>query len=155
MLPEVDEAKRASIIDAVRSAFDPFVHARNSGEDLVGVEFEEASVARARQHVEDEGLGDRIRIVQADVSKLTDGILVTTRPALNILAAHAAPKGVILVAQEHMNLASHRDDVRAAIVRLYPRFHAVVVLTNTDRSDYEKVLPGTRIVRIPATPARP
>ncbi|HEY9524021.1 MAG TPA: glycosyltransferase family 4 protein [Thermopolyspora sp.] len=83
------------------------------------------------------------------VSKLTDGILVTTRPALNILAAHAAPKGVILVAQEHMNLASHRDDVRAAIVRLYPRFHAVVVLTNTDRSDYEKVLPGTRIVRIP------
>ena len=26
VLPEVDEAKRASIIDAVRSAFDPFVH---------------------------------------------------------------------------------------------------------------------------------
>jgi ubiquinone/menaquinone biosynthesis C-methylase UbiE len=40
--------------------------------ELVGVEFEEDSVARARQHVEDEGLGDRIRIVQAEISKLTE-----------------------------------------------------------------------------------
>jgi SAM-dependent methyltransferase len=40
--------------------------------ELVGVEFEADSVARARQHVEEEGLGDRIRIVQADVSKLTE-----------------------------------------------------------------------------------
>jgi ubiquinone/menaquinone biosynthesis C-methylase UbiE len=40
--------------------------------ELVGVEFEADSVARARQHVEAEGLGDRIRIVQADVSKLTE-----------------------------------------------------------------------------------
>jgi SAM-dependent methyltransferase len=40
--------------------------------ELVGVEFEADSVARARQHVEEEGLGDRITIVQADVSKLTE-----------------------------------------------------------------------------------
>jgi len=40
--------------------------------DLVGVEFEADSVARARQYVEEEGLGNRIRIVQADVSKLTE-----------------------------------------------------------------------------------
>ena len=40
--------------------------------ELVGVEFEADSVARARQHVDEEGLGDRIRIVQADVSKLTE-----------------------------------------------------------------------------------
>jgi SAM-dependent methyltransferase len=40
--------------------------------ELVGVEFEADSVARARQHVEEAGLGDRIRIVQADVSKLTE-----------------------------------------------------------------------------------
>ncbi len=83
------------------------------------------------------------------ISSLRDGILVTTRPALNLLAAHVSPKGVVLVAQEHMNLASHREDVREAILRLYPRFHAVVVLTHTDRKDYEGVLPGTRIVRIP------
>jgi SAM-dependent methyltransferase len=40
--------------------------------ELVGVEFEEDSVARARQHVEDEGLTDRIRIVHAEVSKGTE-----------------------------------------------------------------------------------
>ena len=38
--------------------------------ELVGVEFEADSVARARQHVEEEGLADRISIVQADVSNL-------------------------------------------------------------------------------------
>lgn len=37
--------------------------------ELVGVEFEEDSVARARRNVEEAGLADRIRIVQADVSK--------------------------------------------------------------------------------------
>jgi ubiquinone/menaquinone biosynthesis C-methylase UbiE len=40
--------------------------------ELVGVEFEEDSVARARQHVEAEGLAERIRIVHADMSKLTE-----------------------------------------------------------------------------------
>ena len=38
--------------------------------ELVGVEFEADSVARARQHVEEEGLADRISIVQAEVSNL-------------------------------------------------------------------------------------
>ena len=38
--------------------------------ELVGVEFEADSVARARQHVEEEGLADRITIVQAEVSNL-------------------------------------------------------------------------------------
>jgi ubiquinone/menaquinone biosynthesis C-methylase UbiE len=40
--------------------------------ELVGVEFEADSVARAREHVDEEGLGDRIRIVQAEISKLTE-----------------------------------------------------------------------------------
>ena len=38
--------------------------------ELVGVEFEADSVARARQHVEEEGLADRISIVQAEAANL-------------------------------------------------------------------------------------
>lgn len=80
---------------------------------------------------------------------LKDGILVTTRPALNILAALFATSGVIRVAQEHMNLPTHRRDVQAEIARLYPRCEAVAVLTNRDREDYERFAPGARVVRVP------
>lgn len=77
------------------------------------------------------------------------GVLVTTRPALNIITALHAPADVALVAQEHMNLSVHKKDVRTAITRHYPRFDAIAVLTHGDREDYERVLPGTRIVRVP------
>lgn len=83
------------------------------------------------------------------LSALRDGILVTTRPALNILAALFATRGVVRVAQEHMNLATHRPDVQDAIARLYPECEAVAVLTHRDREDYEGWAPGTRVVRVP------
>lgn len=83
------------------------------------------------------------------IKSVRDGILVTTRPALNILSARYADTGLIRVAQEHMNLATHRKDVRKAIEKYYPRFDAVAVLTHRDREDYEKLLSGTRVVRIP------
>ncbi|WP_059008620.1 glycosyltransferase family 4 protein [Streptomyces specialis] len=80
---------------------------------------------------------------------LRDGILVTTRPALNILAAEFATGGVLRVGQEHMNLGTHRPDLRAAIARWYPHLDAVAVLTGRDRDDYLRLAPGTRVVRIP------
>lgn len=80
---------------------------------------------------------------------LKDGLVVPTRPGLNVLVARFAPEQVRLVAQEHMNLHTHRADVRAAIARHYPRFDAVAVLTEGDREAYEKALPGTRIVCVP------
>ncbi|MFF1588728.1 glycosyltransferase family 4 protein [Streptomyces sp. NPDC058286] len=83
------------------------------------------------------------------VRSLADGILVTTRPALNFLAAEHAAGGVVRVAQEHMNHGTHRPDVRARILRAYPRFDAVAVLTERDRGEYARLLPGTRVVRIP------
>src|SRR5690606_12754140 len=55
----------------------------------------------------------------------------------------------VRVAQEHMNLPTHRKDVRAEIVRLYPRMDAVAVLTNRDREEYERSAPGARVVRVP------
>jgi glycosyltransferase involved in cell wall biosynthesis len=83
------------------------------------------------------------------IRHLRDGVLVTTRPALNILAALFATGGVIRVAQEHMNLGTHRPDVQAAIAECYPRVDAVAVLTHRDRDDYQRLAPGTRVVRIP------
>ncbi|ONK15452.1 glycosyltransferase family 4 protein [Streptomyces sp. MP131-18] len=83
------------------------------------------------------------------LSELRDGIVVTTRPALNILAAEYATGGVIRVAQEHVNLGTHKEDLRAAIIRCYPRLDAVAVLTSRDREDYLRMAPGTRVTRIP------
>lgn len=95
------------------------------------------------------------RAVLRYVSGLRDGVLVGTRPGLNLLIAHAVsgrPGGagaLVTVAQEHMNLTIHRDDVREAITRAYPRLDAVVVLTHADRRDYRIMLPGARVLRIP------
>ncbi|MEV0225276.1 glycosyltransferase family 4 protein [Streptomyces sp. NPDC050704] len=85
----------------------------------------------------------------AYLSALRDGVLVTTRPALNFLAARYATGGVLRIAQEHMNHAAHKPDVRQRIQETYPRFDAVAVLTERDRREYEELLPGTRIVHIP------
>jgi glycosyltransferase involved in cell wall biosynthesis len=85
----------------------------------------------------------------AYLKSLTSGILVTTRPALNFLSADHATNGVIRVAQEHMNLGTHRKDVQKRIQETYPRFAAVAVLTERDREEYAELLPGTEVIRIP------
>jgi glycosyltransferase involved in cell wall biosynthesis len=80
-----------------------------------------------------------------------DGVLVTTRPGLNLMSARAAPRRLIRVAQDHMNLATYKPALRDAIIRTYPRLDAVTVLTEHDRHDYEQVFDGTgvRLERIP------
>ncbi|MFI7439162.1 glycosyltransferase family 4 protein [Nonomuraea indica] len=83
------------------------------------------------------------------VSSLDGGILVTTRPALNLISARRAAKGVVRVAQEHMNLAAYPHTVRDEIARHYGCFDAVAVLTETSRAEYRVLLDGTPIVRIP------
>ncbi|WP_129838727.1 glycosyltransferase family 4 protein [Streptomyces sp. RFCAC02] len=89
------------------------------------------------------------RTLIAYLGQLTDGVLVTTRPSLNLLSARFATRGVVRVAQEHMNLHVHQPDVRAAIARWYPRVEAIGVLTRQDEDDYREAAPGARVVRIP------
>jgi glycosyltransferase involved in cell wall biosynthesis len=83
------------------------------------------------------------------VSSLEGGILVTTRPALNLISARRTPESVVRVAQDHMNLAAYPDTIRQEIARHYGRFDAIVVLTRTNQVEYRILVPGTPIVRIP------
>lgn len=78
------------------------------------------------------------------------GVLITTRPALNLLSAWCAPRRLIRIGQDHMNLAAYRPKLRAEILRAYPRLDAVTVLTERDLGDYREALGDrVRLARIP------
>lgn len=82
---------------------------------------------------------------------LDGGVLVTTRPAYNLLAARLAPRGVAVVGQEHQHLDAHRPALRADMERSYGRLDALTVLTSADERDYGALLTGsdTVVERIP------
>jgi glycosyltransferase involved in cell wall biosynthesis len=79
------------------------------------------------------------------------GTLVATRPAFNLLAARLCPPDVTVIGQEHMNFDAHRPRLAADVRRVYPRLDALTVLTEHDRSDYERLLGAgrTHLARIP------
>ena len=79
-----------------------------------------------------------------------DGVLVTTRPALNLLSAWFAPRRLVRIGQDHMNFGSYRPGLQAAIARAYPRLDAVSVLTRADFVTYHEKLGGSvRLACIP------
>ena len=83
--------------------------------------------------------------------RMRSGVLVTTRPGFNLLLARVRPPGVVLIAQEHMNIGAHAPALSRAMRRHYRRLDALVVLTEGDRRDYAQMLAGarTRVTRIP------
>ncbi|MFI7704184.1 glycosyltransferase [Nonomuraea sp. NPDC049480] len=87
---------------------------------------------------------------------LRTGVLITTRPGLNLAAALLAPPGVITIGQEHTGFGSHKPSVRKMIARRYGRLGALVTLTEADLGAYRAAL-GSRaprhLLRVPnATP---
>jgi len=81
---------------------------------------------------------------------LRSGILVTTRPAYNLIAARYARPGVICIGQEHNSFVAHRSELAAAIRRDYSKLDALVVLTHDDLRDYGEILASapTRVARV-------
>jgi glycosyltransferase involved in cell wall biosynthesis len=79
-----------------------------------------------------------------------DGVIVGTRPALNLAIARYARAEVVRVAQDHMNLDTYSVHLRRSIARRYGRLDAVVTLTERDAERYAELLDGrTRVLAIP------
>ena len=82
--------------------------------------------------------------------RIDGGILIGTRPALNLIALDAKRPGIGVVGVEHMHYSQHRPIEQAEMRRRYPKLDALVVLTEHDLREYGEVLTGgTRLVRIP------
>ncbi len=81
---------------------------------------------------------------------LDPGVLIATRPSLNVIAAQFAPDHVLVVGQEHLNFRAHRPGLARQIERHYGGLDALVVLTDADRRDYGELLAGsdTQVARI-------
>jgi glycosyltransferase involved in cell wall biosynthesis len=79
------------------------------------------------------------------------GVVIGTRPGLNMLAVDLAVPGLAIVGEEQMNLATHSRAVQAAMVTRYPRLGALAVLTEADKEAFGRLLGGNepRLVRIP------
>jgi glycosyltransferase involved in cell wall biosynthesis len=101
-----------------------------------------------------------VRLIKK-LRSLEPGVLIATRPALNVIAAQFAPDRVLVVGQEHLNFRAHRPGLARQIERRYGGLDALAVLTDADRHDYEEVLAGreTRIAcipnAVPRVPGRP
>jgi glycosyltransferase involved in cell wall biosynthesis len=80
------------------------------------------------------------------------GLLITTRPSLNLISAEYAPRALIKIGQEQINLGTWRRPLQKAMARHYPKLDALVALTEGDVADYDRLLSGRlRLERIPNT----
>ena len=79
-----------------------------------------------------------------------DGVLIGTRPSINLAVALLAAPSVVRVGQDHMNLSTYNDPLRAQIASFYPRLDLVSTLTEGDADDYRRHLQGrTRVECMP------
>jgi glycosyltransferase involved in cell wall biosynthesis len=81
---------------------------------------------------------------------LRDGVVIGTRPMINLAVAHVVSPSVVRVGQDHMNLGTYNDRLKAQIAAVYPRFDIVSTLTEGDAEAYRAHLKDrTKVVCMP------
>jgi glycosyltransferase involved in cell wall biosynthesis len=90
-----------------------------------------------------------------EIRSMRDGLLVGTRPSLNLAIARFARPSVHALGQEHQYLQVWSAALQRAIARAYPRLDAVTGLTRADAASYRELLPaGVLVTDLPnAVPA--
>jgi glycosyltransferase involved in cell wall biosynthesis len=81
---------------------------------------------------------------------LRDGVVIGTRPAINLAVAHVVSPSVVRVGQDHMNLRTYNEGLKAQIAAVYPKLDVVSTLTEGDADDYRRHLKGR--VRVECMP---
>jgi glycosyltransferase involved in cell wall biosynthesis len=76
------------------------------------------------------------------LATVRDGVLIGTRPGLNLAIAHLIPDQVVKIGQDHVNLASYRRGLRAQIRAVYDKLDLLSTLTEDDAAAYRKLLKG-------------
>lgn len=90
-----------------------------------------------------------VRLMQF-LATTRDGILVSTRPGLNLAVARYGRKSVIKIGQEHTSLQRHGPELRDAFAQHYPKLDAVTALTPDDAQAYTELLgPDFRVLAMP------
>ncbi|MEV6327222.1 glycosyltransferase [Streptomyces sp. NPDC051909] len=91
----------------------------------------------------DARIGAHLASVEADV-------VIATRPGLNVQLARQAPRGPVLVGQEHLTLDGHTYRLRRDIRHEYALLDAVTTVTEADARAYRALaLRGVRIDAVP------
>jgi glycosyltransferase involved in cell wall biosynthesis len=79
-----------------------------------------------------------------------DGVLIGTRPGLNLAIARFARPSIIRIGQEHLHRDKHRKRLQASFQKYYPRLDAFATLTPDDAAAYREMLGHNgRIVAMP------
>ncbi|MFG1703155.1 glycosyltransferase family 4 protein [Nonomuraea sp. M3C6] len=85
------------------------------------------------------------------IRSLDSGVLIATRPGLNLAIAQLALPSVITIGQEHVALRTQAEAIQDLIKWRYRRLDALVTLTKADLRDYRETLPKKpkKLIRIP------
>jgi glycosyltransferase involved in cell wall biosynthesis len=75
--------------------------------------------------------------------RLAPGVLITVRPALHAAALELAPRHLITVAQDHLNILTRtsKPHIRDLMAGVADGYDALVTLTEADAADYRDAFP--------------
>jgi glycosyltransferase involved in cell wall biosynthesis len=84
------------------------------------------------------------------LASVRDGVLIGTRPAINLAIARLSAPSVVRVGQDHLNPGSYNPALRAQIREIYPRLDLVSTLTEGSAVFYRDLLGRrTRVECVP------